>query len=275
MSSASKLLLLVILFLLQTSIATRSKLLKRDMLQFSGNFLKPDSAQKLRETSKQWSDVKIYENVFPKESMVAVLKKVNTEEILWETIQFTELWKRVPRKEELVSYLCRNDSAKWKDVFLWITENDDFLDKIISQNNPFLKKLMPAIAETVAVTFKSMRPSRFNQKLTALHLAAEFDHTDSILTLIKRGAEVNQPDDSGWRALHRPARYRNVSACAALLKNNAKIDATAFGAWTPLMIAASFGKKNAFEFLIENGADETLTDIYNKTAWQRAEFEER
>ena len=63
--------------------------------------MEPESAQKMRETSKQWSDVKIYENIFSKESEVAVFRNVNTEEILWETIKFTESWEPLLNQEKL------------------------------------------------------------------------------------------------------------------------------------------------------------------------------
>jgi len=61
---------------------------KKDMLRFVGSFLNPYTSQKMRETSKQWSDVKIYENIFPDESEVVVFRIVDTfgpREILWET----------------------------------------------------------------------------------------------------------------------------------------------------------------------------------------------
>ena len=144
------------------------------MLQISGNFLEPESAQKMRETSKQWSDVKIYENIFPKESEVAVFKNLNTEEIMWETIKFTESWETMPKQDELgnkwnkymgqtiskclknfvhwVSYLCQNDSAKWKNVFVWFADNRYELKNNEVQNDALLKKLVLEIAANVDVT---------------------------------------------------------------------------------------------------------------------------
>jgi hypothetical protein len=76
--------------------------LRKDILQSSGSFLQPDSAQKMRETDKQWSDVNIYENIFPNESNVAVFKNVHTQEILWETINFTASWTPMPKQVHLV-----------------------------------------------------------------------------------------------------------------------------------------------------------------------------
>merc|ERR1712098_159645 len=125
---------------------SKSKLLGKDLSHFFGNFLQLDSAQKMRETSKQWIDVKIYENVFPKESGVTVFKNVNTGEIFWETIQFTEPWDTMPEQEKLESYLRRNDCGKWNDVFLWFCPNRCDLVK----NDVFLNQLMFAIAENCA-----------------------------------------------------------------------------------------------------------------------------
>merc|ERR1712098_681531 len=141
----NKTLFFLIFLLLQTSNSSKTKLLRKDLLQFFGDFLEPDSAQKMGETSKQWSSVQIYKNIFPNESKVAMFRNVNTEEIIW-------VGETMPNQEELVSHLCRNDLAKWKNLFLWFAENwrelrNESADKV------FLKALMVAIAENVAVKF--------------------------------------------------------------------------------------------------------------------------
>ena len=74
---------------------------RNDVLQSYGSFLEPESAQKIKQTSKQWSDVNIYENIFPNESKVAVFRNANTEEILWETITFTKSWTPMPQQNKL------------------------------------------------------------------------------------------------------------------------------------------------------------------------------
>merc|ERR1712098_340499 len=166
----NKTLFFLIFLLLQISITSSTKLFRKDLLQLFGDFLEPDSAQKMKETTKQWSNVKIYENIFPNESEVAVFRKLNTEEI-----------------QIYVSHLCRNDSTKWNDVFLWFAENRHKLNK--STNKVFLKAVMLTIAENVDVTLTD------RHGISPLMLAAAFDDKDSIVVLIKRGANVNQQDN--------------------------------------------------------------------------------
>jgi len=240
------------------------------MLQFVGNFLEPSKAQKVREISGQWSDAKIYENIFPNKSEVAVFKHVNTEEMMWETIKFTKSWKPMPEQKELVSLLYRNDSAKWNAVFVWLVENRYELKKN-TQNDAFLKKLMLAISENVTEKF-THQVTRYSPMM----LAAAIDGIDSILTLIKRGEDVNQTDNSGWTALHFAAMYGSLNACDTLLENNANIDAAdnIFGR-TSLMRAAIYGKKKMYAFLIKKGANKNLFDSEHKTALELANFKEK
>jgi len=232
-----------------------------DLLQFFGDFLEPENEQKMRETSKQWSSVKIYKNIFPNESDVAVCRNLNTEEIIW-------VGETMPNQEKLVSHLRRNDSAKWNDVFVWFVDNSYEL-KHKSTNKVFLKALMFAIAENIAVKFTN-RYGHF-----PLMLTTAFDDKDSILALIKRHTNVNQQDNFGRTALHFAAHYGNIDACATLLDKDADIDAVDHDGYTPLMFAAINGEKNMYEFLIAKGAYQTLTNNNGRTASQLAGFQLR
>jgi len=245
--------------------ASSSKLLKKNMSQFLGSFLDPDSAQKMRETVKQWSNVKIYENIFifPNECEAQVFRNLNTGEILWETIKFTNLRKPIPQQEELVSHLRRNDAAKWNDVFVWLSNNRSNLIGNKCQNASFVKELMLTIAKNIDVAFGAM------QTRSPLRVAAEFDDTDSILTLLERGANVHQ-NVLHFAVANNLSKRGNINACATLLENNANIDAVGPFGWTPLMFAARHGNKKAFEFLVERGADKNRIDNNGRTASQIA-----
>lgn len=252
---------------------SNSKLLSKDMSQFVGNFLKLNSAKKMKQISKQWSDVKIYENISPSEREVAVYRHVDTGEIMWKKSKCRKFgfWDIImcrttplPNQEKLVSHLRRNDVAKWNDVFVWLAENDHELNK--SQNASFLKELMLAVAQNVAVTFTAW----FGY--SPLIIAAKFDDVDSILTLIKRGANVYQRDYFGWTALHVAAQMSNINACAALLDAGTNVNVATRDGWTPLMRA---GQKKMFEFLIEKGANKDLTTDKGETAAQLARFQKR
>merc|ERR1712098_969987 len=174
----------------------------------------------------------------------------------------------VPNQEILVSHLCRNDSAKWNNVFLWFVENRFELIDNKSTNKVFLKALMLAIAKNVDVTLTDWYGN------FPLMLAVTFDDKDSILTLIKRDANVNQ-DKYGWTTVHEAAYHGNIDACATLLENDANIDAANHTGWTPLMTAAINGKRNVYKFLITKGADEIRTNNFGETAAQLANFQQR
>lgn len=272
MSSAVKKLLLFIVFSFQTVIASKSKLLKNDVQKFVGEFLQPDSEQRMKRTSKQWSDVKIYENIFPNDQKVAVFRNLSKEEIMWETIKFKEQWEPMQKQKELVSHLHQNDSSKWIDVFVWFAENLGGMSPMSGliknkfQYDALIKKLLLEIAENIPVKF-----NRYIYGYSPLMIAAAFDDTDSIFTLLKRDADFNQQDDNGWTALHFAARYGSMNACAFLLENNADIDVR-HNTWTPLMCAAFFEVRNVYKFLIEKGADKTLTNNMDRTALQLLNF---
>ena len=163
----------------------------------------------------------------------------------------------------------RNDSTKWNDVFLWFAENPSDLSENKSQNDAFLKKLTLAMAEDILVTFTSRSGD------STPMLAAAIDGTDSILTLIKRGADVNRPNNYGRTALYFAAFYGNVNACDTLLDNKANINTADNEGCTPLMVASWKRKRNVCEFLIKKGADKTLTNHGGETASQLASFEWR
>merc|ERR1712098_737113 len=177
---------------------------------------------KMKETSKQWSSVKIYENTFPNESEVAVFRNVNTEEIFL-------VGETMPNQKILVSHLRENDFAKWNGVFVWFAGNWFELMRNKSKYKLFLKTLMLAIAENVSVTLTTRNGE------SPLMIVSVFDDKNSILALIKRGANVNQQNNFGETALHSAADYGSIDVCAILLDNDANIDAVNHSGWTPLM----------------------------------------
>jgi hypothetical protein len=253
-----------------------SKLLGENMLQNVGYFLYSDSENKIKITSKQWTDVKIYENISPNVREMAVYKHIHVGKISWEETKCKKLqsWETtMPNQELLVSQLRRKDAAKWFGVFAWLVEHvNDLNSKKPVRTAKFLKELMLGIAGNFAVTnqFAGVYP---------LMLAAAIGDVDSILLLIKRGAFIDQRDRLGWRALHFAAAHRSMNACATLLENNADIDGVDNKGRTPLMVTAApfafYENKTMYQFLVEKGANENLTDSDGKTALQLARFQER
>ncbi|OEZ63987.1 ankyrin repeat domain-containing protein [Duganella sp. HH105] len=92
---------------------------------------------------------------------------------------------------------------------------------------------------------------------TALMMAAFRQNKETVLDMIKRGAQVNQ---KGWCALHYAAAAGSTEITAILLDKHAYIDAESPSGMTPLMIAAREGQEKVVELLLEQGADATLKD---------------
>ncbi|WP_220459563.1 ankyrin repeat domain-containing protein [Rugamonas fusca] len=102
---------------------------------------------------------------------------------------------------------------------------------------------------------------------TALMMAAFRQNKSAVLTLLGKGAAVNQP---GWTALHYAAASNSTDIINLLLERHAAIDAPSPSGLTPLMLAAREGQEAAVQLLLERGADATLKDgAYHQTA---AEF---
>lgn len=102
---------------------------------------------------------------------------------------------------------------------------------------------------------------------TALMMAAFRQNKPAVLTLLAKGAAVNQP---GWTALHYAAAANSTDIINVLLERHAAIDAPSPSGLTPLMLAAREGQEAAVALLLERGADATLKDgAYHQTA---AEF---
>lgn len=92
---------------------------------------------------------------------------------------------------------------------------------------------------------------------TALMMAAFRQNKETVLDMMKRGAQVNQ---KGWAALHYAAAAGSTEITAILLDKHAYIDAESPSGMTPLMIAAREGQEKVVELLLEQGADATLKD---------------
>ncbi|OFA06862.1 ankyrin repeat domain-containing protein [Duganella sp. HH101] len=92
---------------------------------------------------------------------------------------------------------------------------------------------------------------------TALMMAAFRQNKETVLDMIKRGAQVNQ---KGWAALHYAAAAGSTEITTILLDKHAYIDAESPSGMTPLMIAAREGQEKVVELLLEQGADATLKD---------------
>ena len=131
------------------------------------------------------------------------------------------------------------------------------------------------------------------QGVTALMLAAENNQVEIVKLLLKKNADPNLEDQTGWTALMKAVYQGNttcVEALAArsrqevnrglliaaltghkeiakiLLDNGAEVDSRADDGRTPLMLAAIKGDSDLVSLLLKAGADPTLTDKSGATA---------
>ena len=100
-----------------------------------------------------------------------------------------------------------------------------------------------------------------------LMLAALKGELELCRLLIKKGADINKP---GWAPLHYAATNGHLAVMQLLLDNYAYIDASSPNGTTPLMMAAHYGTVEAVKLLLEAGADVSIKNDLQLTAWDMA-----
>lgn len=94
---------------------------------------------------------------------------------------------------------------------------------------------------------------------TALHSAANFNHSAAVAILIDAGLSPNTPDQGMFTALHRAAQSDSLEAATVLLDRGASVSIP-FNPSTPLHAAAAAGACRTAQLLLERGADPNLRD---------------
>eukprot|EP00911_Craspedida_sp_UC1_P002715 UC1_evm1s1994 len=129
--------------------------------------------------------------------------------------------------------------------------NDGDVDLNPTQRHNFFERF-------VASHKKYGRP--FDMRSTALKVAAEFGHAETIRFLVDRGALVDYggPDDCRWRPLFYAARHENLAAVRALLDCGANIEAKDGEGLTVVVHAAgregSTIRNDIMRLLLQRGA---------------------
>lgn len=115
-------------------------------------------------------------------------------------------------------------------------------------------------------------PDRINETaqdgFTALHLAAFFDHLDTVQFLLSQGADSAAVSQNPMKvtALHAAVASRSAEVVAALVNAGADVEAKQNKGYTALMGAASAGILPMVERLVAAGADVAVTSDDGKTA---------
>jgi ankyrin repeat protein len=84
---------------------------------------------------------------------------------------------------------------------------------------------------------------------------AEQGHASALLALIKKGADVNQPQADGATALHWAAHHNDVALARQLLAAGAAPNATNDYGVTPMFLAAVNGSADILDALLTRGGD--------------------
>ncbi len=106
---------------------------------------------------------------------------------------------------------------------------------------------------------------------TALHHAAMAGHTEVVRLLIENGADL-KAERNGFIPLHSAAYRGQVNVVRILLASGSEVNVKTDFGHTPLLLAASHGHTDVVRILIENGADLNAKDVNGSTAIHNAAF---
>jgi len=104
-------------------------------------------------------------------------------------------------------------------------------------------------------------------KNTPLIIAASHNNYDSVIELIRNGADVNKKNVNGKTALHSASRQLGVDIrlIEYLLNNNATVDILNNAGETPLITACEIENTTAVNILVDRGANVNITDMDGNT----------
>lgn len=104
------------------------------------------------------------------------------------------------------------------------------------------------------------------QDQTPLHVAAYWDLTGTLKTLIESGLSTSLKDTHGWTPLHYSCANGHFSSAEILVRNGADVNATDNQEWTPLFWASFTGSLDIVRLLLSKHAKYTNSSKYGWTA---------
>eukprot|EP00210_Caulerpa_lentillifera_P006390 g6104.t1 len=105
---------------------------------------------------------------------------------------------------------------------------------------------------------------------TALHLASQHGHVESVHYLLQKGLDINRTDNYGLTPLHIAAFYGKSKVAKLLLRNGARSDCQDVSGATPLHMAARKGRTAIVVALLEHNADRYIKDKAGDTPRDKA-----
>jgi len=101
---------------------------------------------------------------------------------------------------------------------------------------------------------------------TPLIKASQAGDSLAVQKLIDQGANINEPDDSGYTPLMHAVWSGNIDTVKVLLNKGANVNASDKSGYTSLFWAASYGYSDIAGLLISRGADINARDSLGSTA---------
>jgi ankyrin repeat protein len=147
-----------------------------------------------------------------------------------------------------------------------------------AQRSPAASSLEQAITRAHSDTIMSLIPhgvdinARNIRGHAPIHLATAMDNSDVVQLLLENGADVNVVGtDSGCTSLHYAASFGYVNLCELLVRYGADTDAQTVKLETPLHLAIANGHREVVEILLKYSARLDIRDKNGMTPLQQAE----
>lgn len=147
-----------------------------------------------------------------------------------------------------------------------------------SANSTAKLKKQDSKNENLNSTLLSTASSKFNKAIekrnkkgeTALHYACRLGKEDTVIDLLKQGANTNTKDNAGWTPLHEAVQNGRLNLVKLLIQYNTLIDVPGQGNETPLHEAVRYNLKEIAEILVKHGADIKAMNCKGETPIQLA-----
>ncbi|KAJ5503927.1 hypothetical protein N7463_006801 [Penicillium fimorum] len=166
-----------------------------------------------------------------------------------------------------LDYASRNWARHLKEIKI-VDEDLTSLVQCFIRNESLLNAAVQALHFRIGLE-DDLLESLFDsipQNQTALHVAAYWNLTGTLRTLIDSGLSTSLADTHGWTPLHYSCANRHFSSAEILVRNGADVDATDHQGWTPLFWASFTGSLEIVHLLLSEHANYRKQSIYGWTA---------